>query len=263
MTFSYGDRVVVMNVPAKYLGKHPELQGAVGTVKTVYGTNVAVLIDEIRHPSNSRGYFYFSPAALRLDVAGMLLDSDDIVYHGASIPLEYIKRDLEITRKICVNMESYDDIIHDAVEARIKKEENDMPINTNTSSTIPMLPNFRVAGCVYYNAVKTYAFALYEDDVAVGDKVVVRNSDGALQIVEVESIGELPKDMVKNGCEVICKIDLTNYMARKEKAAQIHELKKEMDAKVAQLQAVALYELMAEKDPALKAMLAEFKALTE
>lgn len=254
MTFSYGDRVVVMNVPAKYLGKHPELQGAVGTVKTVYGTNVAVLIDEIRHPSNSRGYFYFSPAALRLDVAGMLLDSDDVVYHGAHIPLEYIKQDIESARTL-------DSIIHDAIEARIKKEENDMPINTNT--TIPMLPNFRVAGCVYYNAVKTYAFALYEDDVAVGDKVVVRNSDGALQIVEVESIGELPKDLVKNGCEVICKIDLTNYMARKEKAAQIHELKKEMDAKVAQLQAVALYELMAEKDPALKTMLAEFKALTE
>jgi multidrug resistance efflux pump len=69
--------------------------------------------------------------------------------------------------------------------------------------------------------------------------------------------------MVKNGCEVICKIDMTAYEARKAKAAQIHELKKEMDAKVAQLQAVALYELMAEKDPSLKTLLAEFKALTE
>lgn len=254
MTFSYGDRVAVMNVPAKYKDYATDLKGAVGTVKCVYGSNISVKFDEIRHPSNNLGYFYFSPAALRLDVASMLLETSDrelgvgrIEIHGNRIPLSYIKQDVEITRTLCESIE-------------MNKEENDMPIHNNT---IPMLPNFRVAGCIYPDSVKSYAYALYEDDIAAGDKVVVRNSNGDLRIVEIESIGELSKDRVKNGCEVICKIDMTAYEARKAKAAQIHELKKEMDAKVAQLQAVALYELMAEKDPSLKTLLAEFKALTE
>ena len=252
MTFSYGDRVIVKSVPSKYEDRYSNIKGATGTVKSNYGSSIAVLLDDYENPASASGYFYFSSRALELKKDELLdfFGPGEIVVHGAHIPLEYIKQDIEATHKICETIEK-------------NKEENDMPIDTNTNATIPMLPNFRVAGCIYPDVVKSYAFALYEDDVAVGDKVVVRNSGGALQIVEVESIGELPKDRVKNGCEVICKIDLTNYMARKEKAAQIHELKKEMDAKVAQLQAVALYELMAEKDPALKAMLAEFKALTE
>lgn len=134
----------------------------------------------------------------------------------------------------------------------------------NMTYDVPMLPNFTVVGVKYPSPLsKEYAFASYENDLNIGDTVVVRNSDGNLALTKVASIGLLDKDKVLNGCEVVDKIDLTASEARYAKAKEIADLKKEMDEKVAALQATALYELMAEKDPALKAMLEQFKELTK
>ena len=122
-----------------------------------------------------------------------------------------------------------------------------------------MLKNYRVAGIKFGDSWqtkdKTYPYALYDEDIAIGDTVVVMTGHHGMTIAEVCSIGEMSKDSVTCGREIICKVDMTAYNDRKAKAKKMAELKVEMDAKVKALQEVALYELMAEKDPELKAML--------
>ena len=61
--------------------------------------------------------------------------------------------------------------------------------------------------------------------------------------------------------EIICRIDMTKYNERKEKAQKISTLKGQMDKKVKELQGVALYGLMAKDSPELQEMLDEYKHL--
>ena len=129
-----------------------------------------------------------------------------------------------------------------------------------------MLKNYRVAGIRFqdgYNTDKTYPYALYDENIAIGDLVVVMTGHHGMSIAEVCSIGDFDKDAVSCDREIVCKVDMTAYQDRKARAKKLADLKKEMDAKVKALQEVALYELMAEKDPELKGMLEAFKALEQ
>ena len=53
------------------------------------------------------------------------------------------------------------------------------------------------------------------------------------------------------------------YYERKEKAEKRAELKAEMDKRVKELQASAIYEMLVEKDDSLKQMLQQYKDLKE
>ena len=67
---------------------------------------------------------------------------------------------------------------------------------------------------------KEYLFACY-DDVEVGDKVVVSTAFGltigTIRSFETEVPSWLDEDKLR---EVVCKIDLTNFMARREARAR-------------------------------------------
>lgn len=115
----------------------------------------------------------------------------------------------------------------------------------------------------FANTGKEYAFVSY-DEVIAGDVVVVDTANG-FQLATVTGFrsripASLPKGNMK---EVVCKVDFTIYNARKEKAEKIKQLKEEMNKRVDKLKEEAVFEMMAEKDPALKAMFDEFKALQE
>ena len=69
--------------------------------------------------------------------------------------------------------------------------------------------------------------------------------------------------MKKNLKEVVCKVNTEEFTARKEKAEKRAELKAEMDKRVKELQASAIYEMLAEKDDSLKQMLQQYKDLKE
>ena len=120
------------------------------------------------------------------------------------------------------------------------------------------------------NTDKEYLFACYEKDVAVGDIVVVDTRYG-FQLVTVtkvlndtpEQVVRFTKEMKKNLKEVVCKVNTEEFTARKEKAEKRAELKAEMDKRVKELQASAIYEMLAEKDDSLKQMLQQYKDLTE
>ena len=127
-----------------------------------------------------------------------------------------------------------------------------------------MNENFVVAGIKFLDGTNTdreYTYALYDERIAVGDIVVVKTGHHGFALAEIASIGNFPYSAVQCGREVIDKVDFTAYTEREEKAKRVKALKAEMDEKVRQLQQTALYELLAEKDPDLKAMLEEYKSL--
>lgn len=106
---------------------------------------------------------------------------------------------------------------------------------------------------------KEYAFACYLDEIKVGDTVVVETVNG-LQIATVTTLtGRLPNEKVLK--EVVDKVDLTAFEERKKKAEKMKKLKAKIDKRVKQLQDIALYEMLAEKDPELRDMVSELKAL--
>lgn len=248
--YSYGDRVRVVKEPNKYKG----LVGAVGTVESTYGNSISVKLDNHTNPRGSTGFFYVSPFHLEpLTPEEEELDGTywKDVTPGARAWLEkYCEADVEVTREIYETLAQKKSFINEIIH----KEET------------PMLKNYRVAGIKFqddWKTDKTYPYALYDEDIAIGDTVVVMTGHHGMAIAEVCSIGEMPKDAVTCGREIICKVDMTAYIDRKARAKQMAELKKEMDEKVKALQETALYELMAEKDPSLKAMLEQFKALDQ
>ena len=120
------------------------------------------------------------------------------------------------------------------------------------------------------NTDKEYMFACYEDNVEAGDIVVVDTRYG-FQLVTVtkvlnntpELVTRFSKEMKKNLKEVVCKVNTEEFTARKEKAEKRAELKAEMDKRVKELQASAIYEMLAEKDDSLKQMLQQYKDLKE
>jgi hypothetical protein len=137
----------------------------------------------------------------------------------------------------------------------IESEENVM-LNPNE--------NFTVAGVKFLdgdNKDKEYYYALF-DEYDVGDLVVVQTGHHGLALAEIVSTGWASKDKVKCSREIVTRVSMDAFYARQEKRKALAQLKADMDKKVKELQETALYELLAEKDPALRTMLAEYKQLT-
>ena len=123
--------------------------------------------------------------------------------------------------------------------------------------------NFMVAGVKFLdgtNRDKEYFYALF-DEYYVGDLVVVQTGHHGLALAEISSIDCEGKEKVKCSREIITRVDMSAFEDRQAKRNALAKLKKDMDKKVKELQETALYELLAEKDPALAAMLAEYKQL--
>lgn len=124
--------------------------------------------------------------------------------------------------------------------------------------------NFMVAGVKFLegtNKDKEYYYALF-DEYSVGDLVVVQTGHHGLSLAEISSIDCEGKNKVQCSREIICRVDMSAYNNRVAQRNALAKLKKDMDKKVKELQETAIYELLAEKDPALAAMLEQYKQLT-
>ena len=135
--------------------------------------------------------------------------------------------------------------------------------DTNESEEIPMFENYVVAKIQFLdNPVPVYSYAMYED-IPVGTVVVVQTGSHGFALARIESIVTDPeaKSDVRKGRQVVCPVDFSAYNARKEALCRANELQTKMEAKLREVQSMAIYEMFAEKDPALKAMLNEFKSL--
>lgn len=140
---------------------------------------------------------------------------------------------------------------------------NENEIEFIESEEIRMYGNYVTANIAFLdgtNTDKTYHYALYDNTIQPEDIAVVQTGHHGLAVARVVSLGE-PNGPVSHGREVVCKVDMTAYEERKARAAQLVELKARMDNKVQQLQKAAVYEMLAEKDPELAAMLQTYKSL--
>lgn len=106
---------------------------------------------------------------------------------------------------------------------------------------------------------KEYNFKCDIPDIKVGDMVIVDSS--GYQVVKVVSVDENSDYPATKW--VVAKVDMSHHLAKIEKDKKIAEVKKKLNAKKKELQDIAIYEMLAEKDPEFREILAEYKALTE
>lgn len=96
-------------------------------------------------------------------------------------------------------------------------------------------------------------------EVYPGDLVVVDTVNG-LKLATVTTLeGKIP--VGRTGREVVNRVDMTDFNNRREREKRLNELKVKMDKRVKDLEKIAVYEMLSEKDPELKEMLSELKSL--
>ena len=138
-------------------------------------------------------------------------------------------------------------------------------VNNESEETI-MFKNFSVARVTFLdNPNRVFPYAMYECDMVLGDIVVVHTANHGFALARIESIDHNANARceVVDGREIVCKVDFSNYDYRQECIARARDLKNQMDTKLREAQSMAIYEMFAEKDPALKEMIEEFKSLSE
>ena len=136
--------------------------------------------------------------------------------------------------------------------------------NNQEDQKMTITGDFKVAKVKFLNGTNTYAeyeYAMF-DDYEVGDTVVVASAHHGLGIAKISSIITKEQAATKNfEREIVCKVDMDTYEARKKNRNRVNELKSKMDKRFNELNKIALFEMMAEKDAELKSMLEEYKNL--
>lgn len=102
--------------------------------------------------------------------------------------------------------------------------------------------------------------ASYESELAVGEKVVVTNGENYC-VGEVSCV-EYPPEVshaITPKFQIVCKIDEAPYQERTERAKRARQLEKELKEAIQDYQQIALFEMMAEKSPAIAELLKEYK----
>ena len=132
----------------------------------------------------------------------------------------------------------------------------------NESEETKMLNGYKSVGIKFLEGTNTereYIYACY-DEVEQGDYVVVKSGHHGWGLAIISQIfeNEVP---VECGREVICKFDPSEHFARMAKAKRLAEIKRDMDAKVKELQHLAIYEALAKDNSEMKELLDEFKSL--
>lgn len=127
-----------------------------------------------------------------------------------------------------------------------------------------LLPNYTPVAVQFLdrqNHDGRYIYACYDPEIAEYDMVVVRTGHHGFALAQVFEVAPANAEPVKYDREIVARVNCDAYYARQEKAGKLAKLKATMDEKVQALQQVAVYEQLSEKDPELKSMLEEFKAL--
>jgi hypothetical protein len=137
--------------------------------------------------------------------------------------------------------------------------------NNQGEQNMAITGDFKVAKIKFLegsNTTTTYEYALF-DDYSVGTYVVVKSAHhgfGVAKIIEIISKEQAITKKFER--EIVTAFDMDIYETRKKNRAKIQELNNRMDKRFQELNKLALFEMMAEKDPELKNMLEEYKCLT-
>lgn len=138
----------------------------------------------------------------------------------------------------------------------VKKEEE--------NSKMYITGDFKVAKVKFISGTNTnteYEYAMF-DEYNVGDTVVVASAHHGLGIAKITGI--IHKDDAttkKFEREIVDRVYMDDYEQRKINRARLQELNNRMEKRAQELNKLAIFEMLAEKDESLKSMLDEYKAL--
>lgn len=137
-------------------------------------------------------------------------------------------------------------------------------INTesnNEGRTTIMTGNYRVANVQFIegnNLELKYRYACYDPSIVEGDICVVKSAHHGLGIAKVAYFVDTTEELTR---EIVCKCDFSDYNKRVENRKRMAELKDLMNARAKQLQDIALFQMLSEKDSDMASMLAEYQKL--
>jgi hypothetical protein len=106
---------------------------------------------------------------------------------------------------------------------------------------------------------QSYDFFTDIEDLKIGDTVVVDSKYG-LGLAKVELVMQQPQ-CTKDNKWVVQKVDLTAHEARLVKAQKLADIKRKMESRRKKLEEKAIYKMMAETDPEMAALLAEYEGV--
>lgn len=139
----------------------------------------------------------------------------------------------------------------------VKKEEE--------NNKMYITGDFKVAKVKFISGTNTnteYEYAMFEE-YQVGDTVVVASAHHGLGLAKITEI--ITKDEAKTKKferEIVCPVFMDIYEQRKKNRARLQELNCQMEKRAQELNKLAIFEMLAEKDESLKDMLDEYKTLT-
>ena len=121
----------------------------------------------------------------------------------------------------------------------------------------------------YFNAVKikfvgdsspcNLVYANFEPDLKVDDLCVVKPAHHGLALARVTEI--LEGTSYETSREIVAKVFTEEYDARVANRAKVAEIKAKMQERAKQLQDIALYQMLAEKDPEMMDLLVKYNGL--
>lgn len=129
---------------------------------------------------------------------------------------------------------------------------------------ITMLKGYTAAGVKFLsgsNTDKVYYFANYSPFLCPGDTVVLSTAHHGLALGRVDSVGH-PASYVTDNREIVAVVDMSAYLKRKDDARRLAEITATMNDLVKEYQSTALYELVAEKNPAMRQLLDSYRKLS-
>lgn len=107
---------------------------------------------------------------------------------------------------------------------------------------------------------KDYHFALYDNEINTGDKVIVSGAANGT-VLKVKSIIPPEESTVNITAEVICKVNTSAYDQRVEQRKEADRVKTAMDKRKKEVQKMLDDEYYASKDPEYAEMLKRYKEL--
>ena len=138
-------------------------------------------------------------------------------------------------------------------------------INKNNKGENNMkLTGYNKVAVIEYNSTLDLHYALYDEDIQVGDDVLVtgRLSSQIKRVKEIISLDEAKKRFKDEIAEEVkCKVDLSAFDQRVKNRIKAIELRKEMDKKIAEMDEMNKYAMYAERNPELAQMLTEYQNL--
>lgn len=136
--------------------------------------------------------------------------------------------------------------------------------NTERNEDKIMINNYVAVDVTFNGGNKvTYAWYPTDFDLHVGDLVACQTLRHGIVIAEASRIYTDPMGAPtpKRGRELLCVVPVEQYKARRACERDMQRIKAEMDKQVYQMREEAMYDMLAENNPTLKALLTQYREL--